>query len=472
MKTNYKQALTAMALLVSILGVYGCGNNQDNVKNNNKKTQFSALLEDFSTWENTEQRIENRHQNIVLPIKKYYDEFIELSSNEQLQQAKIYAAKLDNLIKQIPEDSHTIKLESKNVVYARRYGVAVKKYIETVGNKKNISDGTYQRDVLDAWLGYNYAYNSCLHKKDITNLADAAIDKIKTGQNYAEIANLLQIPGERIAIYVSARQKDLVPNELNVWIDGDSYLLIRFQNGKAVEIEPNLVSQKEIASSKVNNPFEKIMARREVDSFEKHAIKPAKEAYQNFHRDFSAFCKQNKDGKARNNKRVELAQKYCQAIGAIRGITDEQTSDSANVLAAKQKGIELIKNMESYLKANSKILDVSPQVRSKAWRDNGLFYRKLFDAGLEYDHLKNAALFKDETYELVEHKSGWLKSGHNYFHFSGAFKMPGKLLSDEMIRVNNKNIHQEVYLWSLGEAYCLVAFHNGRAVNIKRMGIW
>lgn len=472
MKKYYKNNLIVIALLLSLLGVYGCGNNQENVKNNNEKTQFSALLEDFTSWENTEQRIENRHQNIVLPIKKYYDEFLKLSSNEQLQQAKGYSAKLDNLIKQIPEESQTIKMESHNVVYTRRYGVAVKKYIEEIGIRKNISDDAYKRDILDAWLGYNCAYNNRLHKKYITNLADAAIDKIKVGQSYAEIANLLQIPGERIAIYVSANKKDVVPNELNVWIDGDSYLLIRFQNGKAVEIKPNLVIQKEIISSKVNNPFEKIMARREVDSFEKQTIKPAKDACQNFSRDFSAFCKQNKDGKARNKKRVELAQKYCQSIDAIRGISDEQESDNVNVLAAKLKGIEMIKNMEAYLKANSEILDASPQVRSKAWRDNGLFYRKLFDAGLEYDHLKNAALFKDESYELVEYISRWLKNGHNYFHFSSAFKMPGKLLRDEMIKVNNKNIRQEVYLWSVGDAYCLVAFHNGKAVNIKRMGIW
>lgn len=471
MRIESKKSLIAVALLIAIVAIPGCGNNKDKVNTKGNKAQFDALLDDFTNWDNTKQRVEKRHQNIVLPIKKYFDDFSKLSSSEQQAQAKIYTNKVDALLKQIPEDNHTIRMEARNVVYARRYGVAVKNIIEAVG-KKNANEVKLQdRSLLDSWLGYMDAYKVAVNNQKSINLTNSVVSSIKLGQSYTEIANLLHMPGECAATYVLAKQKDSVANEVNVWTEGDSYLIVRFKEGKAVEIIPKLAEISEENSFKINNPLEKLQAKLEIGKFDKKLIIPAKEAYNSFHRDFGAFCKQNKDGNARNKKRAELAAKYYNVIKAINLDIKEKEINN-KVLEAKKSGLALKNFFEKYLEANSKILDPKHQVRAKAWRDDGVFYRKVFDAQLEYNHLKNAALLKDETYSLVARGTGYLKVGHNYFTFANAYRMPGKLISSEMIKAGDKNIHQEIYLWSLDDAYCLATFHNGRAVNIKQMGIW
>lgn len=472
MKIYYMKSLVAFILMAMVMETAGCVHNKDANKTNGRKTQFEALLEDFTNLDNTLQRVEKRHQEVVLPIKKIYEDFSKLPESEQLIQAKEFAARVEQLVLLLPEDNHTIRLESRGVVYARRYGSAVKEVIMNGGLRQTKNDRLNEREVLNSWLGYCNAYNRHHNKQITAELTENAISKLKIGYTYNDVANTLQLPGEKIAVYLSANSKDNARQEINIWVEDNSYLLVKFQNDRSTDIVPGLAKKIERGDIKINNPMAKLNAKNEIVKFENVVVAPAREAYDSFHREFGAFCKQNKDGDACNKKRVELATKYYKIIKTIKDEAGKTDADVSKITVAKNYGFMLKRQMEAYLEANTKILDANQEICNKAWLDNNLFYRKTFDTSLEYEHFKSVALMKDETYALVARETSWLQNGHNYFHFASAYKMPGKLLSSEIINVNNKNIHQEIYLWVLNNDYCLVTFHNGGAVNIKQMGIW
>lgn len=220
----------------------------------------------------------------------------------------------------------------------------------------------------------------------------------------------------------------------------------------------------------VENPIDRSMSKKLFSNYEKQVLNPTNGAYNEFHKDFGAFCKVNKNRDLQNKKRVELARLY---LNKVKNISAELPKDnSAKNQAALDKAVVIKQSVEAYLNANSQILDANPQIRRNSWANIDKAYRTLFDSKFEYENLKEYAILGVGTYEMKERNLHWLKPGHNYYHFAGAVKMPGKLISVDQVFIENKNVKREVYLWSVGRAQMVVTFHNGRAIDIKKVGLW